>query len=186
MKIIFLDRDGVINKDPGNRDYVKSWDEFYFLPRAIEALKKLTDKGYEIVVISNQAGVNKGLYSQRDLDEITKNMLKRIEKEGAKIKAIYYCIHQDEDNCDCRKPKIGLFKKALNELGISHCEITNPAYFIGDGLADIEAGKSAGYKTILLLCGKSNAEDIENWQIKPDYVVRDLWEAVNLVIGEGQ
>lgn len=184
MKIIFLDRDGVINKDPGNRDYVKSWDEFYFLPRAIEAIKKLTDAEYNIVIISNQAGVNKGLYTEKDVATITKNMLKEIEKQGAKIKAVHYCIHRDEDECNCRKPKTGLFKKALSELGILRDEVGDPTYFIGDGLTDVEAGKKEGYKTILLLCGKSNAEDVKDWKVKPDYVVKDLWEAVNLIINK--
>ncbi len=184
MKLIFLDRDGVINKDPGNRDYVKSWDEFHFLPRAIKAIKKLTDEGYEIIIISNQAGVNKGLYTENDLDIITRNMLGELEKKGAKIKAIYYCIHRDEDNCNCRKPKTGLFEKALGELGISPHKTSDPTYFIGDGLADIEAGKNAGYRTILVLSGKSSSEEIKNWQVKPDYIAEDLWEAVNLVINK--
>lgn len=184
LKLIFLDRDGVINKDPGDSDYVKKWNEFYFLPRSIKALKKLTDEKYEIIVISNQAGVSKGLYSEGDLEEITRNMLKTIEESGAKIRRVYYCIHRDEDNCNCRKPKVGLFKKALSELRISNSEIQAPVYFIGDGLADVEAGENAGYKTILVLSGKSSPEDVKNSPFKPDYVARDLWEAVEFVVNK--
>jgi D-glycero-D-manno-heptose 1,7-bisphosphate phosphatase len=185
-RVIFLDRDGVINKDPGNSDYVKKWSEFYFLPRAIEALRKLTIKGYEIIIISNQAGINKGLYTERDLDEITKKMLTEIEAAGGRIRGVYYCVHRDEDNCNCRKPKIGLFERAIKELRGPSSTVQTPIYFIGDGLADIKAGKNAGYKTILVLSGKSRDEEVENWQIKPDYIVKDLWEAVNLVVGNKQ
>ena len=87
MKTIFLDRDGVINRDPGFGGYITCWEEFELLPGALEAIKKLNQAGFEIIVISNQAGVAKGLYALKDLNEITKNMLGEIEKAGGKIVA---------------------------------------------------------------------------------------------------
>ena len=111
MNVVFLDRDGVINKYPGDTKYVNSWQEFYFLPGVKQALRKLTESGYRIFILSNQAGVAKGMYSQQGLDEITANMLREVNEAGGSICGVYYCVHRDEDNCSCRKPKIGLFLK---------------------------------------------------------------------------
>lgn len=180
-KIIFIDRDGVINKDPGGwteHSYVTKWEEFHFLPGALEALKLLTDNGYDIIVISNQGGVSKKYFSLISLDDVTAKMLKEIDAHGANIKRVYYCVHQDSDNCDCRKPKTGLFTKAENELGIK----SRGTFFIGDGRMDVEAGRSIGLKTVLVLSGKSSAEDAAGWDVKPEYVFKDLLEAVKFIL----
>lgn len=180
-KIIFIDRDGVINKDPGGwtpHSYVTKWDEFHFLPGAKEAIKRLNDKGYSIVVVSNQAGISKGFYSQGALEKINAMMLDELKKSGANIEKTYYCIHQDSDNCDCRKPAIGLFKRARKELKAK----IEGAYFIGDGKMDVEAGKKASLKTILLLSGKSKLDHVEEWTVRPDYIFKDLLEAVNFIL----
>lgn len=180
-KIIFIDRDGVINKDPGGwteYSYVTHWEEFIFLPGSKEAIRRLTENGYGIVIISNQAGIAKGHYSEKELDSINKNMLEEIEKAGGKIKKLYYCIHQDSDNCDCRKPKTGLLRQAEKELGIK----ASDNYFIGDGKMDVEAGEKMKLKTILVLSGKSSLEDMRNWAVKPDYIFDDLLEAVRFVL----
>ena len=92
-KIIFLDRDGVINKDP-EKGYVKRVEEFQFLPGSLSAIKKLNSYGYEVIVISNQAGIAKGLYSVEDLTRVNNNMLSEIKKAGGKIKATYYSAPQ--------------------------------------------------------------------------------------------
>ena len=92
MKAIFLDRDGVINKDPGFGDYIKSWKEFRFLPGALEAIMLLTECGYEIFVFSNQAGVAKGLFSEEALNVINQNMLKEIEKKGGNLCIANYYV----------------------------------------------------------------------------------------------
>ncbi len=173
MKVIFLDRDGVINKDLER--YTTSWDEFEFLPGAKEALAKLVQAGFRIVIISNQAGVAKGLYTKKTLDEITDNMLREIEHAGGKIDSIYYCLHQTSDNCSCRKPKPGLLLKAQKELNIDLAQ----AFFIGDSRRDVLAGKAAGCKTIIVLSGKSKIEDLD---VKPDYIARDLFSAVEKII----
>ena len=99
MKAIFLDRDGVINQDPGGIEYVKSWSEFHFIPGVKPALKKLNDCGYGLFIVSNQAGVAKGLFSQKELDEITSNMLKELADCQVSISGVYYCTHRTEDNC---------------------------------------------------------------------------------------
>jgi len=182
MKAIFLDRDGVINRDPGFGDYIKTWAEFEFLPGAIEAIKKLNKNGYEIFVISNQAGVGRGLYSQDALDEITKNMLKEIEMQGGRIRWISYCTHRTDAGCDCRKPKTGMIRKATKGLGIDFKD----TYFIGDSRLDIGAGKNAGCKTILLLTGKEDPAGARDWPHKPDFVKKDLKEAVEWVLKDAR
>lgn len=198
-KVIFLDRDGVINEEPGERLYVMRWKDFHFLPRAKGAIKKLTDAGYRIFIISNQAGVGKGLYTKKMLDTITKNMISEIKKSGGDIESAYYCTHRSEDNCDCRKPKTGLFEQALrgflNKYGSRTTprlhsgqaddgsrSIINDAYFIGDDRKDIEAGDKFGCRSALVLTGKTKRGDIADFKIKPDLVARDLKEAVNKIL----
>ena len=182
MRAIFLDRDGVINRDPGFGDYIKSWEEFEFMPGAIDAIKLLNKHDYEIFVISNQAGVAKGLFSQEALDDITKNMLKEIEAKGGKIRSISYCTHAIDAGCDCRKPNTGQIKKVTKGLDIDF----KKTYFIGDSRLDIGAGKNMGCKTILLLTGKENPDDVKNWEHKPDFIKYDLREAVKWILKDGQ
>lgn len=185
MKPIFIDRDGVINRDPGGwteHSYITKWDDFYFLPGAKGALKKLTDKGFTIVVISNQAGVAKGYYSRRALSAINSKMLKEIRLAGGRIKKVYYCVHQDSDNCGCRKPKAGLIRRAEEELRFKAAG----SYLIGDGRMDVEAGKRAFLKTILVLSGKTKREEAGSWKVKPDFVFEDLPEAVNFILSRAK
>lgn len=182
MKFIFIDRDGVINRDPGEftkEGYVTRWENFRFLPGAPEALRDLTGKGFKIVIISNQAGVGKGLYTEETLNEITKKMLKEIEASGAKIYSVKYCIHTSDANCDCRKPRTGLLKMATEGLNVDF----GKTYFIGDKRTDIEAGAKTGCRTILVLSGMTkDADDVNSWPVKPDFIVKDLSEAVEAVI----
>tara|TARA_Y100000031_G_C8136445_1_gene345471 strand:+ start:216 stop:764 length:549 start_codon:yes stop_codon:yes gene_type:complete len=179
-KAIFLDRDGVINKDPGGGDYIKSWKEFQFLPNAIDAIKKLNQHGYKIFVISNQAGVGKGLYSQQALSELTENMLKEISSQGGNIESVSYCTHRPDEGCGCRKPKTGMIEKVTSGLGIDF----KATYFIGDAQTDIGVGKNIGCKTILLLTGKEDLDSIRDWKLKPDFIKKDLMEAVEWVLKE--
>ena len=182
MKAIFLDRDGVINRDPGFGDYIKSWQEFEFMPDAIDAIKLLNKNSYEIFVISNQAGVARGLFSKESLDEITANMLKEIEAKGGKIRWVSYCIHASDAGCDCRKPNTGQIKSATKGLNIDF----KKTYFVGDSRLDVGVGKNIGSKTILLLTGKETAEDVETWQNKPDFIMKSLMEAVRWVLKDEQ
>ncbi len=180
-KVIFLDRDGVINKD--RNDYVRSWAEFDFLPNVFAALRRLTELGYKIIIISNQAGVGKGLYTEASLAEMTEKMLERIRRNSATIHAVYYCNHRDEDNCSCRKPKIGLFKQALLGKPVNLNEI----FFVGDSERDIEAGRNLGCKTILVLSGHTKKEqEVANFKFRPDFVAVDLLDAVESVIEKNE
>ena len=183
VKAVFLDRDGVINAYPGDLKYVTTWQDFHFLPGVKEALSKLTDSGYKIFIISNQAGVSKGVYTQETLDLITQNMLAELGKYGIEISGVYYCIHKPEDNCSCRKPKSGLVKKAIAELKSEGLDIELAgSFFIGDAIRDIETGKAAGLKTILVFSGKEKPENKNNWQGLPDLTARDLFAAVDIII----
>ena len=170
MKVIFLDRDGVINKYPGDRLYVTSLRKFRFLPRVKKAIALLSGKGYRIFVASNQAGVGKGTYSQRTLDLITAKMLDGIEQAGGEITKVYYCTHHKEAGCGCRKPKPGLLKKAAREFKFS----LKSAYFVGDTMRDVFTAQAAGCKSILVLTGKEKLANQKNWEVKPDFVFKDL------------
>jgi len=181
QKVIFLDRDGVINKDLLG-DYVKNWDEFDFLPGSLDAIKKLSQQGYKIFVISNQAGVSKGKYSLDDLEHMTENMLEEIESYGGKIEEVMYCTHKDEDECECRKPKTGMLDYLVKKHNLEFDR--SDSFFIGDGKMDIEAGKSFGLKTILLLSGKSKTKDVKSWKYKPDYIKNDLCKAIEFLLSD--
>lgn len=181
-KYVFIDRDGVINKDPDGwteYSYVTRREDFHFLPGALKALKKLADAGYKSVIISNQQGVGKGYFTEEDLKDVTGKMLEEIKEAGGSVAGVYYCMHAKEENCSCRKPKPGLFEKAKEELGI---DPTGKVY-IGDTERDMKAGQSAGLKTVLVLSGKSSRNDAESWQTKPDFICDSILEAADLIIG---
>ena len=174
---VFLDRDGVINRYPGDTKYVTSWEEFRFLPNAKKAIALLTSKGYSVFVISNQAGVGKGIYSQDTLNDITGNMLKALEKSKAKVTAVFYCTHRNEDNCSCRKPKDGLIKLAIKGTKIE----LKSSFFVGDTIRDVLTAKTAGCKSILVLSGKEKLPNRSQWQNQPDYIFKGLYEAARFI-----
>lgn len=173
MKIIFLDRDGVINRYPGDKQYVTSLKKFRFLSGAKKAIAKLNRKGFKVFVASNQGGVGKGAYAQKTLDFITEKMLREIERCGGKIEKVYYCTHRKQDNCVCRKPKIGLLKKASREFRFK----LKGAYFIGDTIRDIITAKRSGCQSVLVLSGKEKLNNRNNWKVQPDFVFKDLKQA---------
>ncbi|MDD5424097.1 MAG: HAD family hydrolase [Candidatus Omnitrophica bacterium] len=182
-KVIFLDRDGVINVDPefiNEYMYVTKWEEFRFIPRAKRAIRRLTDNGYSVYIISNQAGIGKGYFTKNDLSDITRKMQAEIGKAGGRIAGAYYCPHRKEEKCACRKPKTGLFKKALKNGKIDF----KSTYFIGDNIRDVVAGQAIGCRTILVLSGKTKRADIRGAELeaRPDFIKRDLYEAVELVL----
>lgn len=181
MKIIFIDRDGVINKDPGGwtkHNYVTRWKDFHFISGSKKAVRMLTDAGYEIMIISNQAGINRSFFTREQLKKINDNMLKEISGSGGKIRSVHYCPHAASEDCLCRKPKTGLFKKAAGDLDVDF----KKTFFVGDGSMDVEAGKRAGCRTILVLSGKSKPEAVKGWDHKPDFIKKDLLEAVRWIL----
>jgi len=174
-KLIFLDRDGVINR--GFEDgYVDQWRKFSFLPRSLKALRRLREAGYRVVVVSNQAGISKGIYSMKTLREITRRMRKAVARKGGRLDAVYYCPHCDEDRCRCRKPKTELFRKARRRFGVRFRD----TFFVGDSRVDIEAGKAIGCRTVLVLSGRNKRRP--SWEPKPEAVRKDLWDAVNWIL----
>jgi histidinol-phosphate phosphatase family protein len=176
---VFLDRDGVINRYPGDTKYVTCWKEFKFLPNVKKAVALLNTKHYPVFVVSNQAGVSKGTYTQDTLNAITKKMLNAFKKSNAKIKAVYYCIHRNEDNCSCRKPKTGLLKLALKGNSI----LLKRSFFIGDTIRDVNTAKATGCKSILVLSGKEKLSNRNNWQTQPDFIFKDLYGAAEFITG---
>lgn len=178
MKAIFLDRDGVINRDPGDKKYVTSWKGFRFLPKAKSAIIKLRKKGFRIFIISNQAGVGKGIFTKGALDAITKRMLDGIKKAGGKIDGVYYCTHRKIDRCPCRKPKSGLIDIATRKYTVKLAE----SFFIGDTIRDVKTARAVGCKSILVLSGKEKMSNRNKWEVKPDFVFRDLDSAAKFIL----
>ena len=180
MKVVFLDRDGVINEFPGNGNYVTKWKDFHFIPGALEALRVLKENGYALFIVSNQAGVGKGIYSKKKLTHITRNMLLKIRKSGGNIKRVFYCTHRSGDGCQCRKPGIGSVRRALNLMNKT-IRYAPKAFFIGDTQVDILAGHNAGCRTIFVLSGREDRRYMRSWKVKPDFIAKDLFEATQII-----
>jgi len=143
-KAIFLDRDGVINFERG---YTHKLEDFVILPDVIEALQLFLQKGYLLIVISNQSGIAKGLYKQSETEVLHKYMLEEFSKNNITISEIYYCVHHpDVSRCICRKPDSLFVEKAIARFNID----ASQSYFIGDKERDTEAGEKAGVKGILI------------------------------------
>lgn len=177
-KVIFIDRDGVINVDLLG-DYIKSWKEFRFEKDAAEALKLLYERGYQIVIISNQAGIGDGVFSREALDEVQQGMLADLKKRGVEIRASYYCLHGKKEGCGCRKPKIGLFEQAANDIPFD----PSVTFFIGDKASDIEAGKAFGLKTIFVRTGWGIRDEGKlTGDLQPDYIFDSLHDAVEKML----
>jgi D-glycero-D-manno-heptose 1,7-bisphosphate phosphatase len=178
QKIIFIDRDGVINHDPIG-DYIKKWKDFRFHDGVLSALKRLSDRRYKIIIISNQAGIGDGVFKKEDLDDITEKMIQEISKHGAQIEKVYYCLHGKQENCGCRKPKTGLFQQAASDYKFT----PKQTYFIGDKLTDMQAGLSFGLKNILVLTGHGKLEFSRvDATSKPLAVFPDLSQAVDFIL----
>ncbi|NQT89742.1 MAG: HAD-IIIA family hydrolase [Candidatus Omnitrophica bacterium] len=177
-KLIFLDRDGVINKNPAYKDYIKKPAEFYFLPRARKAIRLLNEAGFDVAIVSNQTGVGKGLFTCKDLKDIDDKMRKGLEASGSKVRKLCYCIHHPESGCDCRKPKTGSFKKAVGKSKVN----IKSSFYIGDTQRDVAAGKNFGLKNITVLSGYGKRSSIKNWKAKPDFITKDLFTAVSRIV----
>ena len=153
---LFLDRDGVINKNIVN-DYVKRWEDFHFLPDVFTALKKINSVFGTIVVVTNQQGIGKGLYTENDLNGIHKKMMEQIEKGGGRIDKIYFASALKAENSEFRKPGTGMALAAEKDFPTIKF---NRSVIVGDSITDMQFGKAMGMKTIYIE-GKdiSNKED---------------------------
>ncbi|MCX5707600.1 MAG: HAD family hydrolase [Candidatus Omnitrophica bacterium] len=182
VKVVFLDRDGVVNKYPGDFNYVTSVEEFQLLPNVKSALEKLTASGFKLFVVSNQAGVAKGLYSLQDLNEIDSRMVFDLG-DKVRISETLYCTHRPEENCSCRKPKTGLIDEVVADLKDQGFAVDKEhSYFVGDSMIDIETGQSAGLKTILVFSGREKPQNQLHWDRIPDYKADDLSSAAQIII----
>lgn len=152
-KAIFLDRDGVINYD--SVDYIKSPDEFIFIPGSLEAIVKLNKAGYLVGIATNQSGLSRGYYDRVTLDAIHEKMCKAIEKAGGQIHHIEFCPHMPDIGCECRKPKPGMLIKLSKKLDVKLSDV----YFVGDKITDIEAARAAGAKPIFISTEKIEKQD---------------------------
>jgi D-glycero-D-manno-heptose 1,7-bisphosphate phosphatase len=141
---LFLDRDGVINRR--RLDHVKSWEEFEFLPGVLDALAELRALNAEVVVVTNQSAVGRGLISLPQLQAIHQRMLRAVEAAGGHISAIYTCLHAPADGCACRKPSPMLIQRAAVDLGID----LSISIMVGDSATDIQAARAAGVRPVLL------------------------------------
>jgi D-glycero-D-manno-heptose 1,7-bisphosphate phosphatase len=150
MRVVFLDRDGVIN-DNSQIQYVSEWEEFKFLPDTAKAIKCLNDNKIKVILITNQSGINRGLLTHEKLDDIHEKMVSELSRAGARIDDIFYCPHRPDENCSCRKPRTGLLEKAREKYGMDF----NHSWFIGDTESDVLAGEKAGCRTYLLKRGES-------------------------------
>jgi D-glycero-D-manno-heptose 1,7-bisphosphate phosphatase len=189
-KAVFLDRDGVINplvyhREQGIIDSPFTVAQYSLLPRAGEAVKKLREMGYRLVLVSNQPGIAKGHLTRQIFAKIRKKMEKELAGHGAYLDAQYYCFHHPEAvveemrvACDCRKPRPGMLLKAAEEMRLDLAH----SWMVGDGLTDIQAGRSAGTRTILIgkmkceLCHRCTEENA-----RPEAVCADLLEAVKII-----
>jgi D-glycero-D-manno-heptose 1,7-bisphosphate phosphatase len=145
-KAVFLDRDGVINRKAPEGDYVIRWEEMTFLPGVVDAISLLNKAGFRVIVVTNQRCVAKGLITAQALESLHQQMCNALARDGARIDAVYYCPHEKDAGCGCRKPAPGMLLKAKADYGID----LSPSWMIGDSELDVEAGMNAGCKTARL------------------------------------
>lgn len=177
-KIVFIDRDGIINVDPIG-DYIKRWEDFRFENGALEGLRILSEAAYKIIVISNQAGVGDGIYPEAALWDIHSHMLRELAHHKINIQDAFYCLHGKKAGCKCRKPEIGLFLQAEKKYSINK----QKTFFIGDKATDIAAGSKFGLKTIFVLTGHGPLDrpKLKSQGLVPDHIVNSLPEAARII-----
>jgi D-glycero-D-manno-heptose 1,7-bisphosphate phosphatase len=175
-RAIFLDRDGVIIENVDT--YVRSWEDVAVLPGAFEALARLRNSRYKIVLVTNQSVVGRGIIPLREALEINDRLIRLARDAGGRVDSVFICPHAPEENCDCRKPKPGLFLQAAAQLSL---DLEN-SVMIGDALTDIEAGQNAGIRTNILLKtgrGAIQADLPAARRLTPFYTYENLTDAVN-------
>jgi len=179
-RAVFVDRDGVIcrNRD----DHVKSWEEFEFLPGALEALARLAQSDLYIVVVTNQSVVNRHLVSPAVVKQINERMVKAVTTEGGRIERVMWCPHRPEEGCACRKPAPGMLLRAAQELDID----LSHSYVVGDAKSDVQAGRAAGCEhRYLVLTGRGRRQLWRCWWDgeRGFHVVANLLGAARAILG---
>jgi D-glycero-D-manno-heptose 1,7-bisphosphate phosphatase len=172
---IILDRDGVIIENREN--YVRSWADVEIYPQALKALADASHSTFKIVIITNQAGVGKGIIPLQTANEINQHLVRIIEKAGGRVDGLYMCPHTSQDQCECRKPRPGMILQAERELSLD----LSRSWMIGDALSDLQAGRAAGVGQLVLVRsgrGAHQAQLVENSSLGPFQLYAELNEAM--------
>jgi heptosyltransferase-2 len=179
---VFLDRDGTTNRDTG---YIKTPDELQIFPGAVEAVARLKQAGARVVMITNQSGVGRGLFSVETLGAIHARLRAVFEAGGAPFDGLYYCPHHPDDGCACRKPGTAMIERAVADLGLD----LSRAYVVGDQRRDIDLARRIGAKGILVTTGPTSAQALEELRQEgaaPDYAATDLGQAVTWLFADAE
>ena len=179
LNTVFLDRDGVINKD--SPDYIKCWAEFDFIPGSLDAIARLTRSGCSVIVITNQSVINRRWVTLAELETMHRRLRQAVSDRGGRITDIFICPHRPDEHCDCRKPKPGLIFAARDRYGID----LSHSVMVGDSVKDILAGQAAGCgRTVLVETGNGMAaiQALEKTGQPPDHVATDLDRAAQWII----
>lgn len=172
-RFVILDRDGTVIVE---RHYLSDPDGVELIDGAGAALRRLGDLGFGLVVVTNQSGVGRGLFSPERLEEIHARLEALLAVEGVHLAGIYSCLHHPDVGCACRKPRTGLLERAARELGFE----PSRAFVVGDLASDVDLGRAVGATTVLVRTGHGSRE-IEAGLVRPDHVVEDLSEAAELI-----
>jgi D-glycero-D-manno-heptose 1,7-bisphosphate phosphatase len=183
MKLVILDRDGVINQDSAN--FIKSPNEWMPIAGSLDAIALLNQSGFRVAVATNQSGVSRGLFDMATLNSIHDKMHRELGQVGGRIDAIFYCPHAADENCNCRKPKTGMIEDISKRFSVELSKVAA----VGDALRDLQAFANAGCQPILVLTGKGEltlAESIHPDKALPEntWVCADLSEAAQRIISE--
>lgn len=174
---VFLDRDGTLNPDPG---YISSPDQFELFPGVAAALARLTRAGARLVVVTNQSGVGRGLFSSADLEAIHAKLRRLLQDAGVSLEAIYVCPHHPDERCACRKPETGMIDRAVRELRID----LSRSYLIGDHAKDMELAKRVGAKRVRVTTGEHGAEALVETGNDTTVIAPSLDEAVTWILAD--
>jgi D-glycero-D-manno-heptose 1,7-bisphosphate phosphatase len=184
MKLVILDRDGVLNQDSAN--FIKNPNEWISIPNSPEAVASLNQAGFRVVVATNQSGISRGLFDMATLSNIHDKMHRELAQIGGRIDAVFYCPHAADDHCDCRKPKTGM----IIEIGRRFSAELDEVAAVGDSLRDLQAFSDAGCQPILVRTGKgeetliASQKDPEKALPPGTWVCADLNEAAQRIISE--
>ncbi len=178
MKLIILDRDGVINHDSDN--YIKSVEEFIPLPGSLEAIARLNRAGYKVAIATNQSGIARGYYDLDTLDAMHQKLANELDKIGGQVDYIAFCPHGPDDHCNCRKPLTGLLEEIAHHF---NTELTGVPV-VGDSLRDLQSAQAVGASPILVRTGKGERTISKGEGIEGVPVFADLSAAVTYLIGE--
>jgi rfaE bifunctional protein nucleotidyltransferase chain/domain len=172
MPAVFLDRDGTINE---HIEYLSEPDKFQEIPGAYQAIKRLRDLGFRIIVVTNQPGIGLGYFTKEDFYAVTREMMRQASAVGAAFDKIYFCPHSKADGCACRKPGVYFLERAAQELNVDLAK----SYVIGDMTGDVQLGVSGGCTSILVKTGRGGDDGM--FQASPQYVAGDLAQAAEWI-----